>query len=218
MKDFVRFEDKSYGMLDISRCQIGGNGKKLFGSDVRHNNVISLSIKQGYYDRGLNNDWFYGNEELIRIDLSPVQFAEAITNLNTNGVPCTIVRYNGESINTVPELDNKKEVFRQEFNSDIKGIVDIIGTLTSEIDSIINNKKTMTKADKESIQNGLNKINMQLKSNIPFLVKCFDEQIEKSVSHSKSEVEAYIQNKINSLGLQALKEQFNGLMITEREE
>ena len=214
-KDFVRFEDKSYGIIDISRCQIGGNGKKLFGSDVRHNNVISLSIKQGYYDRGLNNDWFYGNEELIRIELSPVQFAEAITNLNTSGVPCTITRYNGKSINEVPDLDSKKEVFRAEFNSEIKETVDTIKNLIDSVSLILNSKKTITKADKESIQSGLNKINGKLSSNIPFLAKCFDEQIEKSVSHSKAEVEAYIQNKINSLGLQALQEQFNGLMINE---
>lgn len=215
MSDFVRFEDRTYGMIDISRGQIGGVGKRLFGSDVKHNNVISLVVRRGYYDRGISNDWYYGNEELIRIDLSPVQFAEAITNMNTNGVPCTIVRYNGETMGEVPNLDNKKEVFRKEFNNSIKNTTKDINDLISNVEELISSKKAINKSDKEHILNVLNSISRELNSNIPFMTKCFDEQIEKSVSHSKAEVEAYVQYKINSLGLKALNEEFNIVGIEE---
>lgn len=215
MSDFIRFEDKSYGMIDVSRGSIGGKGKKLFGSDINHNNIISLTISQGAYDRGLNNDWFHGKEQLIRIELSPVQFAEAITNMNTSGVPCTITRFNGECINEVPDLINKKEVFREEFSKDIQEVSDIINRLSNEIEDLLNSKKAMNKSDKESIQKGLSRMKQQLNSNVPYLAKCFDEQIEKSVSHSKAEVEAYVQNKINTLGLKALKEEVGSLEIEE---
>ena len=209
MKDFIRFEDKSYGMIDVSRGSVGGAGKRLFGSDIKHNNIITLTISQGACDRGLNTDWFHGKEQLIKIELSPVQFAEAITNMNTSGVPCTITRFNGEMIDPVPELINKKEVFREEFSKDVKEVSDIIGKLSDEINDILSSKKAMTKSDKESIQSGLRRINQQLNSNIPYLADCFDEQIEKSVSHSKAEVEAYVQNKINTLGLKALRKETN---------
>lgn len=211
----IKIKDESYGMININRGQIGGDGKKLFGSDIRHNNVISLSIKRGVYERELYKDWHMGEEELIRIDLSPVQFAEAITNINGVGVPCTITRYNGKGIGEVPELDNKKEIFRKEFALDIEKMVNTINELTEEVNSLLN-KKTITKADKESIKEGISNINRNLKDNIPFLVESFDEQLEKSVSSSKAEVEAYVQNKIHSLGMRELEKQFNGLLIDEK--
>lgn len=209
MKDFIRFEDESYGMISISRGQVGGMGKNLFGSDIKHNNIISLTISRGAYDRGINSDWFHAKEDLIRIELSPVQFAEAITNMNTSGVPCTLARFNGECIDYVPNIPSKKEVFREEFSNDIKEMSDIIDKLSSEIEDIINSKKAVNKSDKESIQKGLYRMKQQINSNIPYLTKCFDEQLEKSISHSKAEVEAYVQNKINSLGLKSLKEETN---------
>lgn len=214
-RNIIKFKDESYGMININRGQIGGDGKKLFGSDIKHNNVISLSIKRGVYERELYKDWFFGEDELIRIDLSPVQFAEAITNINGMGVPCTITRYNGKGINEVPELDNKKEIFRKEFALDIKDMVDNISRLTEEVNELMN-KKSITKADKLNIQEGLSQINRNLKSNIPFLVESFDEQLEKSVSSSKAEVEAYVQSKIQSLGMKELEKQFNGLLIDEK--
>lgn len=202
--DKIKLEHESYGMLDIYRAT--GGSKRLFGSDIKHSNTIRIAINQADVTRSLNREWYHSGDRLIEIELSPVQFAEAITNMNTNGVPCTI-RYKGyEAVEDCPDIENKKEVFRNEFNKDMSEITKIIKNLSTEIEDIISQKKTMTKSDKEKIQHGLNRINQQLQSNIPYMVECFDEQINKSIAHSKAEIEAYVQNKINSLGIQALNE------------
>lgn len=208
----IKFEHESYGMLDIYRTS--GGVRNLFGSDVKHSNTIKLRINNADYTRGLNNDWFYGKEPLIEIELSPVQFAEAITNMNTQGVPCTIKYYNGKTMKDCPSL-SKKEMFRQEFQDDINEITGNISGLIEEIETIIDNKKPINKANKEKILNSLCRIQQQLNSNMPYVAKCFDEQMEKSVAQSKSEIEAYITHKINSLGLKALKEQNDILEIKE---
>lgn len=208
----IQFEHESYGMIDISRTS--GGARTLFGSDVKHSNTIRLKIKNADYTRGLNSDWFHGKDTLIEIEMSPVQFAEAITNMNTSGVPCTIRYFNNEMMSDCPSL-NKKEMFRKEFNEDITEVNDKISELIEEVQSIIENKKPINKSDKEKLSNGLYRIQQQLNANMPFVAQCFDEQMEKSVAHSKAEVEAYIAHKINSLGLKALQEGDSILQIEE---
>ena len=88
---------ESYGKISIHRIQ-NGNAQRLFGSDVKHHNTIQIEIKQCSVDRHLNEEWYYGENILAEIELSPVQFAEAITNMNTEGVPCTIRYINGKNI------------------------------------------------------------------------------------------------------------------------
>lgn len=211
----IEFKHESYGTIDISRTT--GGARTLFGTDVKHGNTIKLRINGAELIRSINNDWYHTLDRLIEIELSPVQFAEAITNMNTNGVPCTIKYFNGESKKEPPFI-NKKELFRQEFNEDIKEVSNKINELSKEVEEIINSKKTFTKIDKENILSGLFKIKQELTSNIPFVVECFDKQIERSVSHSKSEVEAYIQYKINSLGLKALQDEGTILELQDSNE
>lgn len=199
-----RFDHESYGMIDIARSQ--GGTRTLFGSDVKHSNTIRLTIKQADYTRSLNSDWYHGKYDLIEIELSPVQFAEAITNMNTGGVPCTIKTFNGKYMQECPTM-NKKEMFRKELKEDIDEVNDKISLMISEVGEIISGKKPMNKTEKDNILSGLKRIQQQLTKNMPYVAECFDEQIEKSVSHSKAEVEAYIQHKITSMGLKALKDE-----------
>ena len=197
-------------MLRIGRAS--GGARKLFGSDIKHNNTICLEISEAEYIRHINSEWYHPKNKIIEIELSPVQFAEAITNMNTSGIPCTIREKSNERVDKCPELPNKKEVFRSEFDNDIKNIQNTISKLANNVEKLINSKKTFTKADKDEILNGLYKIKQELNSNVPYMVECFDEQIEKSVLHSKAEIEAYIQNKVMTLGMEALREQQNNLI------
>ena len=52
---------------------------------------------------------------------------------------------------------------------------------------------------------------------MPYMSKCFDEQLDKSVSSSKAEIEAYAQNKVLSLGLDKLEEIKNNVQVLEIE-
>lgn len=162
--------------------------------------------KKGEVERHLNKEWYFGHENIITIELSPVQFADAISNMNTFGVPCTIKTLNGKYLEECPDVESKKELFRNEFKEDLEAINDKLQNEITKVETIIREKKTLNKADKESILSCLSKIQQDLRSNFPYMSECFDEQMDKSVSSSKAEVEAYFQNKIISLGLEKLEE------------
>ncbi|NFO98772.1 hypothetical protein FDC62_11315 [Clostridium botulinum] len=196
---------ESYGMLQINRVSSGN--RSLFGSDIKHNNTITLRINPAEYERSLNSDYYFATRvPYIEIEMSPVQFAEAITNMNTQGVPCTIKQINGTYTEKCPFRD-KTEVFNKEFERQMNDIANRINLLTNRTTEILNNSKAPKKSEKEEILDAIEKLKMEIRSNIPYIKNEFEKQVEKTVVEAKSEVEAYITHKVTSLGLKELQKQ-----------
>lgn len=116
----------SYGMIRISQAQ--GSESVLFGSSIKHSRTINITISQGALMRELNADHFLENGQILNIELSPTQFADAITSIGS-AVPCTL-RWR-ESVGPIeyPEYENKKETFRKEFNKIVDDSYEKCGTL-----------------------------------------------------------------------------------------
>lgn len=202
------FENKekheSYGMIGFSRSY--GGERYLFGSSIPHNNVITLTIREGEKDRSLNKDWYHGRRRLIEVEMSQSQFAELITSFgHGDGVPCTIREVMGERKEECP-FNNKRMEFENEVKEHIEEIHADTEKLLKEVAYLFNEKKTLNKADKEKVTDLLNKINREIKSNTPFIMSQFNEQMDKTVKEAKGEVEAFTQNKMHSLALEALKQ------------
>ena len=202
------FENKdkheSYGMIGFSRSY--GGERYLFGSSILHNNVITLTIREGEVDRSLNRDWYHGRRRLIEVAMSESQFAELITSFgHGDGVPCTLIEVMGERKEECP-FENKRIQFENEVKEHIEEIHSDTEKLIKEVACLFNEKKTFNKADKEKVTDLLNKINREIKSNTPFIMSQFNEQMDKTVKEAKGEVEAFTQNKMHSLALEALKQ------------
>jgi hypothetical protein len=193
-----------------------GGHTNLFGSSISHNHTIRFRIKTASKERGLNTDWYYGDKELIEIEMSQNQFAELITSMNMgDGVPVTIRRVNGKSMENCPE-ENKRQLFEKEFDQKMKGLRNKLSKLTSDAKQILNEKKSLTKADRETILNQISMLEQEIGSNTPFVLSMFNEQMDKTVTEAKGEVEAFVQNKITSLGIEGLKAET--LMLQEGRE
>ena len=84
-----QYSHPCFGMIRISR-QSGGDGRKLFGSEIETNNTIAITISEANVTQDLGRNWYYDHTILTEISMSPVQYAELISNPNTQGSPCTI--------------------------------------------------------------------------------------------------------------------------------
>ena len=195
---------ESYGMIGFNRAY--GGERYLFGSSIPHSNVITLTIREGELNRDLNRDWYFGGRRLIEIAMSESQFAELITSFgHGEGVPCTLKEVMGERKEECP-FENKRIQFENEVKEHIEEIHQDTEKLIKEVAYLFNEKKTLNKADKEKVTDLLNKINREIKSNTPFIMSQFNEQMDKTVKEAKGEVEAFTQNKMHSLALEALKQ------------
>ena len=203
------FRHESYGNLRIARTS--GGATTLFGTDLTHKNTIRMTINLSELTRKLNHDWYHPYKQLIEIELSPLQFSEAITNMNTEGIPCTIRQYNGERVEECPYTD-KNDLFIKEFSGRINSANKIAKNMASEIAQKLQDKKPLNQTDKKELLLMINKLQSELGSNMDYTMECCQEQVNKTVTEAKAEIESYIANKINTLGLKALREESQHLV------
>lgn len=195
----------SYGTLAFSRRT--GNARPLFGSSIEHKDIIAMTLYHADITRGLHYDSIYGDKAIAEVEMSYSQFAESITSMNMGtGVPVTI-RWTEKDGNIPPcEFVSKREQFASEFKEKRKKATNESQQLIKEVADLFNQKKSLTKADKEEILMKLSKLNSDIGCNLDFIADQFNEKMDKTVMEAKGEIESFMQNKVNSIASAALVE------------
>lgn len=178
----------SHGAITFSK--VIGNDKNLFGTNITPNHFIQLKINNCEVNNEYGTNHYFPRNNLITVNLTPVQFSNLIVNMNTSvGSPCTITRFNGEPVeqdSTQSKLIEKTEnLFKDKFQ-------DKLNSLDSTI-KIINNTK-MTKKVKEELLSNVQQLKIEVEQNIPFYAKVFKEEMEKIVLDAKTEISAEMKN------------------------
>jgi hypothetical protein len=206
MDDIIKEKQKheSYGMLQFSRVQ--GGDTALFGSSIMHNNTIRLRLCEGSVSRGLNTDWYSAGKEYFEVEMSQTQFAECISSMNCgSGVPVTIRRINGKRTENCP-FENKRMIFEKEFEAKMQALAKRLTATVEDVNKRLSDKKPLTIKEREGIQNRISNFCTEIYSNIPFVNSQFNEQMDKTVNEAKGEIDAFVLNKVTSLGLEKLEE------------
>lgn len=209
------YRHPAFGMVSFGRVTGGDN--VLFGSSIKHNDRIRLTIKHGEQDRALHEDRYYGKKTIVEVEMSYSQFAECIGAMNVgNGVPCTIQYTEKEGcIPAIEENNSKREQFRNEFSDTISKAMEQIQNQINQIQESIDTKKTLGIKDRKEIVSRLQHVKYNIGANLDFCVSQFDEQMDKSTMEAKGEIEAFCQNKINSIAQAALVEKKDELIGLE---
>jgi hypothetical protein len=120
------------------------------------------------------------------------------------GVPCTIRRIGAKSYPD-PPYENPVDIFQREFESKMKNLgKDCQSTIEDSL-KILKDKKTMNNADRDFVYKAMERLIMQISSNVPFVSQQFISTMEQTVTEAKSEIEMFVTNKITTLGIEALK-------------
>jgi hypothetical protein len=195
----------SYGLVSISRITGGSGARRLFGSPLaNHYGTIRLSIGTAKWIHGLHHDRYYGSlrGEHIEVEMSAAQFADMITSLNMgSGTPCTIRCLAGVQIPSPPEHATEAEHIRDNFEGSLDKYKAKARTYRKKIEELTT--KLSTKA-KDEIRIALDVIEDQLSSNVPFVVKQFQEATTRITSAAKTEVDAFVTGVVRAAGLEAI--------------
>lgn len=195
----------SYGTLLFNRAY--GGKTPLFGSSIEHSNVITMELRHADITKGLNRDNIFGNKPIVKVEMSYSQFAEAITSFGQGtGIPVTI-RYT-EKDGKIPPCDfvNKREQFADEFKEKRKRVTNESQQIIKDVTEMFEQKKNLTKVDRQEILSKLSKLSMDIGCNMDFIADQFNEQMDKTVMEAKGEIEAFCQNKINTIASASLVE------------
>lgn len=200
----IKESHPSYGQMELSRTT-SNKGIPLYGTSSKFHETIRLTICHSEYRRNLHRAWHYAQKPIIEVEMSPAQFAEAITSLNNGGgTPVTIRRTEKDWNIPEPPFKDERDLFHKEFEEDVQEIFSKADTAIEKATAMLE-QKTVTKTALKEIINQLASIKQDLQSNMPFLARSFNEHIDKTVSSGKVELETFIGHKIHSMGLEALK-------------
>ena len=164
-----------------------------------------VTISHADLKRGINHDWYHANGRICEIELSLSQFADMITSIgNGDGVPCTI--HFTERDGYIPRIDyeSKIEQHRGEFKDQLSDVKSSIKNAYEIAEELFSSKKTLNKADKQKILDALAKANRDIGCNAEYALDCFNEQMEKSVTEARGEIEAFMQNQIQNIAMKAI--------------
>lgn len=201
-KEEKNYEHPSFGMLRFSR--VHGRSGYLFGSEIQADNYIELTLSEGHLRRDLSNDWFTDGDTKFRVKMSPSQFAELITTMNYSpGVPVTIIEEGGERVEQISGIESKKTYTHNQFRQRMAEFMVEINEKWKEAEKILN-KSQLSKKDREELKWFYQRMNQEVKSNIPFFMRCFQEVMDKVVVDAKVEIDSAIQHKIIQAGIKAL--------------
>ncbi|KKK54100.1 hypothetical protein LCGC14_3088120, partial [marine sediment metagenome] len=83
------YEHPSFGTLAFHRSS--GGKQALFGSSIEHHNCIGITISKAEYNRHIGTEYIFSKETIVKAEMSPTQFADAITGFNSGcGSPITL--------------------------------------------------------------------------------------------------------------------------------
>ena len=189
----VHEEHESFGTIGFSRASMTEE-TPLFGSSILHSTGIMLEVHEADRERELSRDWIHPTRLLLRAMLSPNQFVDAITRLNQGlGSPITIEYVKGdESYRQKPPAPQTHSHFDREAEASV-------GKLVELADELIGASRGSAKRKAEALK-------QQLESNLPFLRQQLKRQMDQTVTEAKMEFEAHVSARLESLGLEALRE------------
>ena len=198
-----REKHKSWGMVGFYHNF--GSGRELFGSDVTNHNTIKLTVKHAAKHRELGRDWTMGDDIICEVELSALQFAELLTNMNMgDGVPCTIKYTKEDGCVDYKSEKSKIEVIQEERNAEIEKASSNLQEVIGELTELISNKKIPKTVGSELLHKLKCATSNLEGNNYEFYKKQAFNEVAKMVVEAKSQISEHINHKIYSVGLEHL--------------
>lgn len=209
--DFQVPPHEADALLRIARVQGSMN---LFGSPIRPLHFITLEVNQAERHQGLGHTRYYPGKLVLEIAMSEVQFAEAITTLNSGvGTPCTL-RYSrsGEELTRFeepPAQESSASLTREEFHRDMKAKLGDLKRAQEKVSEMLVNAKVSDKRRAE-IEDVLGKFMRLYEDSAPFMMKQFEANTEQSVAAAKAEIGAHADFVLRQAGINAFQQLDSG--------
>jgi hypothetical protein len=191
-RDQVTRSHPAFGLIGASRGGVGGN---LFGSPIKHNSGISITIYEAQEEHSLNRDWYHQRSMVCEVHLSEAQWATFVSTLNVgSGVPCTF-RWKPASaqLQDVPPIvddfvlsKSADDIARSagERARDVKAAYAVV-------EEMLDGRRKMNKSELERIKGLLIQHAEHAEANAKYLANSLTEHLEKATTAAKAELSAF---------------------------
>ena len=194
----------AFGKITVSNST--GTKRKLCGSNTLHSSTISIDIQSATVEKKYASDFVHGDKMLMRLEMTHAQFANLVSSVgNGSGTPCTIrCVTDGElKVNPGIEYEDVNPISEQLKNS-LKETIKTLNNKIEQVDSLIEKGKA-NKSELKLLKDSFEGVKSELKNNLPFYFKEFEEYQENIVEDAKQQVNQTIVNNLKNLGVESAK-------------
>lgn len=189
----------SYGNLMLYRRNSSGS-KVLFGSAARHNTTVVIRISTAKMRRCIHSNTYYADKNLVELELSLAQFSQFIMSTGQGeGTPCTLRHIGGKAIEECPRYE-PREVYENEIAKSLQELKDLSASLESLTKTLLE-KQRLTVDEKQRLKSAVGNIATTVNSNLEFIMKSFQEEMDAAVTAAKIEVENFQQTLVSNRAL-----------------
>jgi hypothetical protein len=215
MKDDVKTEHESWCLVSANR--VSGRSDDLFATSIDHQHTVQLTISRAAEYRSHGYGHYLDREQLILVEMSPMQWAELITSMNCGqGAPCTLRRLGGKQVK-----GQKHETETVRIQGEFSDRAKEVGRKMREAVNEVKEKLAKTTASKK-VQTEIVDIMQTFARNfddyMPFMHKLFVEACEGTVTEAKSAVDAFVTHAVVSAGLEHLGAEVQNRLIGMKED
>ncbi|MFK5949522.1 MAG: hypothetical protein QM500_12220 [Methylococcales bacterium] len=197
----------SFGMLGFNRIQ-SSKEMVLNGSDLTHTTVIEMCLYRSTKDRGLHQNWHHATDKVASVYMSQNQFSELITSMNMgDGVPVTLNFTETDGRIEPPVFKSVVEVHKGELDTRTQKILEQSANTLKRATELLQGSGTLKKADREKLLNDVQMLEQNVRSNMPFMKKQFEEAMDDVVTDAKGSIEAFYQHRVTKAGLKTLSDE-----------
>ncbi|NVL49870.1 hypothetical protein F2S72_08970 [Pseudomonas syringae pv. actinidiae] len=201
----------AFGQISVIRSSVSGNGLELFGSDLNHRNVLTITLNTAHLDRQLNRDWIHGDRQVVSFHMSEAQWAGFVSSPGGAGVPITFETRapDNAGLEKMPRIESPEtmtEQFDREIRERCESYVEHAKQLTERIEQALADGKA-NKGMLKELHDMSRKLSVGMPNTMAFVQKQMTGAMEKLVTSGKIELEAYVNDMAMRTGIEALRNQ-----------
>ena len=199
-KDTQEFRHPSFGMIGFNRYTT--RSQRLFGSAVKSDTGISLTVSRAFRRHHLHYDsYFNDSHPLIEVHMTESQFASLITSFGMGGgVPCTLGSFDGKIIKPSETERSEAELIHEEITDRIEDFHGRLQGAKDRLSASLAGAK-LSQKDRKTIDFAIEVLLADLANNLPFLMEQFQDAVEKTVAQAKTEIVSFTEQAARKAGL-----------------
>ncbi|MDE2105920.1 MAG: hypothetical protein KGL39_52345 [Patescibacteria group bacterium] len=182
-------------LVGASRVSHSPPGISLFDSDILHQHYVAVRVKRASRKRNLSHDWKHGHETIIEFVMSEAQWASFVSSMNTgDGVPATLQWDMTREEPTVPGVPYAPRL--QVSMDEVHGAAARAQEKVQAAFAAYKEKKSAANLHDLEIAIG------HMTPNIDFAAKSLSEHAENVVQRARADIEAFVVQKAQQLGIE----------------
>lgn len=198
-----RYSHPAFGVISLTTT-VGGS-PTLFGSDIGHNQRVTIRVNKATLDRNGSRDFIHGHQQLLELELSHAQFARFIMSSGQgDGVPCTLTwTAQDGSLPAIKKVETAYASAQRDIESTASAGLSKMATEVERLGALIESGK-LGKKELRDVHRHLSIWLENLPKDMAYSVSRAQCALERATADAKIEVETYISMSAQRLGLNNL--------------